>query len=1098
MKKRWRYVGLTVVLTIVFAVGFGVFLSGDVFGRFVAKKPYVNQVTEDGATKGDPIPNGFTADLVSLTPEGGNQKGTLGSGMEPCSKEVPPAKKDAVKGTADNPFVILEVVPDLAQQQLIYLNTDNPQYPLNIQKIGIDACNAKTAGSLDSFVNNRDPYFYNLHGIVGEWFSNYNYEVFKVGAGTEREKMKLAEIDKLYSVVLTKEDVEADVFDYKFQDFEQDYQAYNSIDQNQKTQKSEKLAQIIKKYGKLFVKDETGAVITDLAKADGRNWEIKRKEKGGIHYEVSFSSEDVKSINKWSIDVRSTIDQNPAVFEKDSTGNEISDKVRKDTANWTGEHTGTTSYDYTVKTREISDEDYGAYQSGNKSVNDLIRSYPAVFKKDANGKKIEESRLKMPEWTVERKESRFVNPMDAGYLHYVEKGGNYNLKMEWWLPETGASAVVLDPVQDGEWEYVQEIPEGAKKGDPAFAWRDQKDPSVYWSMEDIAKINNNAAQVVTLEKGYEYTFQYKKDVDNFLFSYDAGDKTVTYTFHYYGLKGNDILKRSLFTFQDQKECDEFVMQVIAMTPEQINAVAQKDDETKLDLIERADMFYFGAYTEKTNNIGNVYETYYRYIKGDSDYSFPKEGVELETFADHDLEWDLVYKILKRLGENEHLPLIMTQNLGSLIQEGVVPGSDETDTHMYVTPLTENGISKHRDWTGCLNNVAKLYLCTVQFDMLARHSDGCQRTFYEDILPRLQTINRNVSEGGTGKEDEKEAVTTGFFQRPYLVGDELAGEQPGDLQGKWWEDEKDKKKNPEAWNVARSNEVACNGHTLGNAEKKSCYYLWNIWTFYPETIKLSSGNQQSAPVSEYVKYGYLKTFFTSNADVFQDGVLDHHIGSDGLDGNNVGIVSGGGSVADTNFSTLLGATESSGVVSTILNVAYHIMNKQTPKVEPLTVTVKKQKRFYQRLSNETVLIDYHSAAKYKSDRTLYVKVTVSNQQNNEAGIIQSIQLLNNDDNKLANDPVPRMDWKDPASAMSKEEIRDINGAAPLVGYRVPAMGSTTFYVPYQLSDWQNGYNTIRFVMRGRKYIQTGDKISSSLGSPTQYDITITERALFDLE
>lgn len=938
MKKNifHKYVGLTLGLTVLCTVGLLAGTVYNVFGQFTPKKPYVNQVEEEGDTKGDPLPDGLTSSLITVTAEGGNQKGSIGSGKKPCSEEVPVAKANAQKGTKENPFVILEIVPDHAQQQMIYLNTDNPYYPLDLVQIGMDACDRK--GTNENFVDNQNlGGYYDLPTAIGQWFCNYQYNVYKVGTEEEQETVPLVEVDKkLYRIEITNEDIEEAGYD--FSTFQKDYKDH------QYSGRIQTIQFFMETYPKLF--ENTG--IKKKVLQNYKNWQMS--------YQKKVLQEGVSnSYSKEGYLV--AVEPGQGDFGFASEG---------DCSEWILTKTGT-------------DADRWKYY---KDESEVPAEYLAKYNANPGG-----------------------GIWGSDFYYYTSDGTK--------VTSTG-------------WGGTKTLFEA------------QSDPDFTGTM---MKLGDNGNITITL-------FESPEEAEH------------TYTFDYAGLKGNDILKRSLFTFKDQEECDNFVMETIAMTPAELNEIAEKDTPETLDMIERADMFYVGSYTKSTDNIANVYETYYRFIKNDADYSYPKsdteeyENFEVATFADNDLDWSLVYKILDRLCTNVNLPLMMTQNLGKMINAGVNPDSSDVDTHMYVT---EDAISKHLDSNGSLNNMAKLYLCTVQFDMQARHKDGYTRTFYEDILQKMQTISLNPETMKAAPKNK--AKTTGYYERTLVQED------------------------------------SCNGEALDNEAKKSCFYLWNMWTFYPAEIKLSTGNQIAASTEEYLKYGYLESFFNSNADVFHDGVADHHSGSNGYDDKNVGIVHGG-SNSDTNHSTLLGATESSGIVNDFLNVAYQIMNKQTATVDPLLVTVDKQKRFYEKLTDDSVMIDYNSSAKYKNDKTLYVKVTVNN-MNNEPGVVKSIQLIKENEQSLPGELIPRTTLED-TTALSKKTVLDINGSNGIKGYEVPAQGSVTFYVPYQLSDWQKGYQSIRFTLQGRKYRKKKDKYNSVLGAETSQDITITERTLFNLE
>ena len=182
-----------------------------------------------------------------------------------------------------------------------------------------------------------------------------------------------------------------------------------------------------------------------------------------------------------------------------------------------------------------------------------------------------------------------------------------------------------------------------------------------------------------------------------------------YTFKYYGIYNKNIIKRQLFLFADQKDYDNFNMKVITMTPSELNALAEKDTDDTLDMIERADMFYIGAYDSGTGNINNVYDLYYNYGEGKG--KTPHDISQSNTYVEDDLDWELCYKILYRLCNNKNLPMIMTQGLGKLVEQGTA------NIPMYQTSNYRN-VSRR----GTLCNVAKLYLIGIQFDLTAKKAE----------------------------------------------------------------------------------------------------------------------------------------------------------------------------------------------------------------------------------------------------------------------------------------------------------------------------------------------------------------------------------------
>lgn len=1059
-KKTGKYLGLVLSLTVVCTLVLLLVVKVDVFGQFISKKPYVDE-------------NTVRADDTVVTDEGGNQKDSTGTGKEPVSEKVPTAI--GKKGSETNPFVLLEIVPDKAMQQMAYLTGNREDSGLDVMQIGIDAIRKQTAWSY------ADPYPPSLTNLgiphdLGNWFCDYEYEVYKIGSDEEKEKMHLAEIGQIYSLKINEEDIKA--AGYNVDSFHKDADSYINHDGNDKAGKYKKMADFISKYPKLFEKDDKGNEIRDIAREDGQDWRLTKKSKGAVHYEVNLSSEEAEGINQYNYNVANTIQKYPDLFKTDSDGNEISDAARKDLGNWSAEYTGTKSYDYSVKTTEISDEDYEAYRKGTMKVTDLIEKYPSAFKKDANGKEIERDRLSVEGWKLEEpKETEIPVVLDSGYFHYVGSGGDFLYNQYKWLASFNGNVAAYFPTEQGkgDWEYVDKLPSDAKDGGTqGNFWSNFKDSGYYWSVADIEKNINQ--KVVRIENGKTYSFTYKKDVDHFVFSYDSGERSITYTFGYYGLKTNNILKRSLFSFADQKECDNFQMHVICMTPSELNELAKEEQKKEqeieekekqkealggkredhhviLDMIERADMFYIAAYDKGTDNLGQVYGLYNRFIADPRvpDYDFGNEK-ELKSFYENDLEWSLCMKILKRISSNKNLPLVFNQKVGKMIEDGVEQDQGDSLTHLYLTPDETNLAVK-----GSLNNLSKLYLISVQFDMLARKADGYIRTFTEDILPNIKTVS--LTEKAVEGAEKGTAVTTGYYER--------------------------------------NNGLKATGESLSEADKTSCYYLWGRWTFYPSEL---GGNKDSYFNQDlYVDYGYQRTYFNTNAHPFRDGQsMEHQSGSDGTDDKNVAIVHGG-SNSDTNHSTLIGNTESSYIVNSTMEAAFQIMNRKPDVIQPLTVSVVKQRKMYERISDELVFIDYSKSesAKYKSDKTLYLKVTIRN-INNENGIIKSIALVNEKGNKPSHygdaEPAALKAASGDADRYEKESITDSKGKNPVHGYRVT--DSLTFYVPYQLSDWRKGYNKIQFTLQGRIYSAKLKK--SVLGNVTTHDVMISERGLFSLK
>lgn len=511
-----------------------------------------------------------------------------------------------------------------------------------------------------------------------------------------------------------------------------------------------------------------------------------------------------------------------------------------------------------------------------------------------------------------------------------------------------------------------------------------------------------------------------------------------YTFSYYGLKNNNVLKRQLFHFTTQEAYDDFHMQVICMTPSELNAIGKKDTKEKVDMIERADMFYLGSYDSETNNIANVYKLYYKYVENQKDYQY--DSSKVAEFMDEDLDWNLCFKLIYRLCNNKNLPLVTTNRLGNLEKYGTA------DVKMYQSKKTPNVTRK-----ATLNNLAKLYIIASQFDLTAKkeEDESYIRTFYDDILMtgKLEQIALNE----TAKTDAKTpADNTGYYVRPKTI-------ETDDL-----------------------------------TEKQKCYYLWNPLTFYPEADEMdalwSTDSQCNINVDKFVSYGYNRSYFDVNdaSNIFTSSKMGMKAkGSDGEHGN-VAIPQ---NANNENYSTLLGNTENADVLNVAMDTAFQIMNNRPETVNNLVVKALKQAKKYVKLADDSVLIDYSSDRSYTSE-TSYLKVQIHDNNNTEDGLVTKVSLKNESGETAPGSNLILYTTKDMTTACEKTTY------SGKTGYQVKTSAPLTAYIPYSIKDWAKGYNIIEFETVGRTYSERKKK--TIMGSPVTSQITIGERTLFSLE
>ena len=896
--KKWI---VSSAVTVVLALAVVVCWKTDVFGKFTPDETYVKA---DVASMSG----------VVITNPGSNWKGEEGTGAEPATKDVPTCK--GKKGTETNPFVILEIVADKAQQQMTYLAMDdNGSEPLDVLQIGIDIAkeNGKSYVPGSSSIMSND-----ILKSVGQWFSNWQYEVHAIGDEGKKEKINFVDIQKVYSLKITSDDL----------------------------------------------KD---------AKIDADE------------FKQQFNTGKTQEFSRDMYDVPSLIEKYPKLFEEDDDKKEIRKPAKEDIYNWAA------SYEKKVTKEAVVDKYSG-----------------------------------------------------SGYILAVEPGkGDFGFASEsdcnnWIFTKTGTNA--------DRWVYVENEEDLPEKTKELYS---QDQGRIYGDGFYNKKLGIECTKILEL---YQY--------DNGLGGKDAGaitglamklsannritcqyivepeESKDVYTFDYYGIANNNILKRQLFQFKTQEEYDDFHMQVICLTPEELNAMAKSDTDEKVDMIERADMFYIGGYDSSTNNIGNIYKLYYKYVLNQSNYD---ESKGVASFLDHDLEWELCYKMIYRLCNNKNLPLITTNVLGKIAAEGT------TTISMYQSAAFPNVSRK-----AILNNLAKFYIIATQFDLTAKkeEDESFIRTFYDDFLVPGKIQKVPLADSAKGKSTSS-AQYTGYFQRPKVI------------------DSTDEK------------------------EKEKCYYLWNTLTFFPEALeeRWYNSDQCTINLDEFVSYGYMRSYFSVDAPskVFSDG--NEATKADGSDGA-VGNVAIPHNANNNGYSTLLGNTENADVTNSTMNVAYQIMNNRPETVNNQVVKVMKQKKEYVKMSDNAILLDYTSDRSY-GEKKSYVKVQIHTNNNGQNGIVTKISLKNSDGKTApTNGTLKLYNSKDCDTECDKDTYGSYSG------YVIPSSDTLIAYIPYSLQQWADGYNIIEVETVGRIYSQKKEKIIS--GKPVKAEINIGERTLFNLE
>lgn len=705
---------------------------------------------------------------------------------------------------------------------------------------------------------------------------------------------------------------------------------------------------------------------------------------------------------------------------------------------------------------DIFKETTQQYATNWHDIEKLSNKFPEMFQKDQKGKKIRDIALEdRYNWKASKETDVLQEFKSPGYMVMVEPGkGDFgftsleNLR-NWNFTKTGTDADRWVYVEDEE-ELAEKYPEYLEKYSnnnmlysDHFEYIKEDGSNSYWTGFDVLFENMDS----TAFTGLIYKIE----------SWAKAPSLVEfeYTFDYFGVTNHNILKRSLFQFKDQKDYDDFHMEVICMTPAEINKISKSDNELTVDMIERADMYYIQSGDFDGNSVNEtsmLEELYYTYV--DPNASKPKEDI---TFYENDLEWSLCQKIIQRQSSVMTLPLVFNQMVGKMLEGGISRNAAEKETHMYVTAGNGDPSSVLTDVhaKGSRNNLSKLYLISIQFDLLARkeNDESLERTFMEDIYPNIKTIsipNENGVVSGT-------AETTGYYDGTIANPRKLC---------------------------------TCDA---SQDFKERAYYLWNTYTFVPTDIEDQLNGNLSEDTKEHmVSLGYLDTYFNTNDGNAFSGSSSpsHQSGSDGFDLKNVTVVSDS-SNSNTNHSSFLGNKgDGGGLANNMLEIIFQIMQNEVQDAHPVTVTAEEQRKMYVKIADDTVMIDYEDDGKLVGeDKDLYVKVRFWNNENNRSGQIKEIRLVNEEGQsktrKLYTDKTLKQEcanWKE----TENQYIVSVDDAY-LEGY-----------IKFKLSDWKNGYNILQFDTVGWHYCVNKKGKGELVKKESSSEISIIGRTLFNLE
>ena len=1113
--KKAKIIGLTALtlaLSCVFVVAFFAIKTGSIFGMFRYETPYVTGGAVD-------IPK----EKIQVTSaESGNYTSILEADAEATAKftglntlpEIPKAEGTRHnRGTKDNPFVILEIVPELAQQSLSYFAGSKeeglPFDPLDLSiQLSKKNGNSEDTDKNGTYLNQIELPYTDGVGHIKECSWNKG----------DLAKANLSWVENLGGV-------------FEHTNMDEGYDIYNP----------------------------DGTVVGASKKTSGEDYDYARAPliivDSYFTVNMELSLETMKKLSTESngnkvptiAGLYDSVEEFKNAFV-DKAGQEIPRKVIEDNKNWAWKE-ATNSERVIVYDSNVKDVDFSK-DIDSLGKKEFIEKYSEYFVQTEEGTQLNDENFDFSNWSYEKKEQR------DGYFVYVgENNGDWNTSDEW--------NAVFSYVGDnkGSWKYSKTHEADAKEGITDLnGWNQYynstKEMGEYVSLSMYSvgdwRIKENGCSTEEWKNS-------KKLAYNFKFNYK--DNMYKISFEYVGLKWNDnILKRMLFNLKSDKQYDEYYIKIIAVTPAMINAMDKNDTPDSVGYIERADMFYVSSYfgqsaeeAKSAEEANNLRSFYYNYIDIDNE-TVPsthrtdsgKPDNELANFEENDLDWIHCMKIIKRLSSDRELPMMYSKQMGYYLQAA----KDNVCNLLYDSTYAHNVKAN-------MCNLSKMYLITTVYDLSAKVDVSGQKSvvwsFMDKVYDSIQMIHVDK------KSADNTVEYTGYYREP----------EEGSLGN-------------------------CSSH-FGTSEQDKDYkyaYLWNINTFIPyystsseDSIYDTSGNIKMSELAG--KYGFLSSATTAIYPEDVHGKVQNNVSLNGYkmlletkgasgdymqttgtrdplnDEQNVTIVMAG----DMNVVTLDMEKKGEGVAGTYLytpkqegyayenkepnaNANFTIIHKgvmsriavvlqnilkkknDDPSLKFEVDSSKPSKKYYQKLSDDSILIDYSMSASYDENNSqekniIKVYCVLKEVENNlEDSILRSIKLENPNDtsksktiSKIYDFDGNLISWEDGIKFSEEASILDTDPLLNAIsGYRIKFGEPYKFVIPISLKDWQDGYTQIRVDWVGRthniktkrasqtpKFVtesdldETTEKYKQLTEDAGQYAIVdIGERELFDLE
>lgn len=684
------YSAFTVLLTCLVITGYYLISNGVIFGKFTVK-PNTYKMGEITAVD---------QKKISVTPQSMEDAVPLTSDNEDLPA-IPPS--GGTKLSKENPFVVLEIVPELSQQSLAYLvDSEEKGLPFNPVELGIKFCNEDGSWNKNGYLDGSRQNIISEGEVANQLMNKGGYfqnELWNKITNAKGEVVNYYEIKFLYEFSMYSSDINISEEDFKNKTVHQLYE-----------ENKEAFALAFPdKF--LTEKDADGNIVSVSCTDRSFGFALNETDNNGNYTDRNWIK---------------TIEENKDVSR---------------------------SYKFTISSGAgLTDADLSL------TMEQLAQKYPALFATSDSGLQVPADIMAKDKKWVKSKGQQ-TKDFTKGYFVKVGKGqGEYTLNgyEDTWNGFNRMTATKTGTDTD-MWNYVDSETYPSENLEVYnYYWyerwninnklRMEGDEGTYIKLNYSSTLHDENPYYIWTEENGRCA---RATEDVFTFDYAK----YVYTFKYAGLKINELLKYALFERDEQKDYDEMNLQVVTVTPEMINEMDANDKENTLDYIERADLFYINEMYDghkisaDGKELSIAIDFYNKYCTESGQKVDLSNKENIKTFYETDLEWFDCLKIIKRLSTNRNLPMMMTKLVGSMGNNGV-------DGTINSKIFVDEG---HRavEVAGMLNNISKLQLILAQFDLVD------STVFMETIFPQLRVMELNPDQQDKSKFPAK---YTGYYER----------------------------------------------------------------------------------------------------------------------------------------------------------------------------------------------------------------------------------------------------------------------------------------------------------------------------------------------